>query len=171
VYAANPLFERLLPDVARDHRERLTLMNAAADTLFAQALARLDRGGDRPSVQSIPLSATDQHVAMIVHLLPVCGAAHDIFSQSQSIVVITPIDRNVVPTAQVLQGLFDLTPAEARVARGIGEGQTLETLADSLGLSRETLRAQLRSVMAKTGVSRQAELAALLAGAALKGGA
>jgi DNA-binding CsgD family transcriptional regulator len=38
-------------------------------------------------------------------------------------------------------------------------------MAASYGLSRETVRTQLKSVMAKTGTSRQAELALLLSGA------
>lgn len=167
VYAANPLFERLMPDVLRDRRERLTFVNAAADALLAQALACVDRPDNTAVVQSIPLPSTAEHVPMVVHVLPVCGAAHDIFSNSRSLVIITPVDRRAVPTAEVLQGLFDLTPAEARVARGIAEGQTLEALAQRLGLSVETVRVQLKSVMAKTGIHRQAELAALLAGTTL----
>jgi DNA-binding CsgD family transcriptional regulator len=68
---------------------------------------------------------------------------------------------------EVLQGLFDLTPAEARVARGIGEANTIDMLAETLGVSREVLRSQLKAVLAKTGVARQAELVSLLAGKAL----
>jgi DNA-binding CsgD family transcriptional regulator len=79
-------------------------------------------------------------------------------------VVITPIDRATVPGAEVLQGLFDLTPAEARIARAIGEAQTIEELAQTLQISRETVRTQLKAVLAKTGVSRQSELVSLLAG-------
>jgi DNA-binding CsgD family transcriptional regulator len=56
---------------------------------------------------------------------------------------------------------------EAKVARAIAGLQTIEGIADSLRLSRETVRTQLKSVLAKTGLSRQADLAALLAGASL----
>jgi DNA-binding CsgD family transcriptional regulator len=106
---------------------------------------------------------------MILHLLPVRGAANDIFSQATSLLVVTPVDRAVVPTAKVLQGLFDLTPAEARVARGIGEAQTVEALALSAGVSIETVRSQLKAVLSKTGLSRQQELINLLAGNMLPG--
>jgi DNA-binding CsgD family transcriptional regulator len=67
----------------------------------------------------------------------------------------------------VLQGLFDLTPAEARVARAFGEAQTMEVFAKTVGVSLETVRSQLKSVLAKTGLSRQQELVHLLAGKAL----
>jgi DNA-binding CsgD family transcriptional regulator len=67
----------------------------------------------------------------------------------------------------VLQGLFDLTPVEARVARGIAERQTVAAMALAFGTSRATVRTQLRAVLAKTGLRRQAELANLLAGVQL----
>ena len=80
------------------------------------------------------------------------------------LLLITPVDRAAVPTAEVLQGLFDLTPAEARIARGIGLAQTIDALAAAQGLSRETIRSHLRQVLMKTGLNRQAELVSLLAG-------
>ena len=61
----------------------------------------------------------------------------------------------------------DLTAAEARVARAIAQCRTVEQIAAEAGTSPQTVRSQLKGVMAKTGVSRQAELVGLLAGAAL----
>jgi DNA-binding CsgD family transcriptional regulator len=63
-----------------------------------------------------------------------------------------------------LQGLFDLTPAEARVARGVGLAQPLDALASAQGVTYETVRSHLKQVLAKPGLSRQAELVSLLAG-------
>lgn len=161
--AMNALFEKLLPDVVHDRRERLALLAAGADTLFADALASLRRGARNEAVWSIPLAAGEQRPPMIVHIVPILGAAQDIFAQAASIVVVTPVEPAQVPQAEVLQGLFDLTPAESRVARGIGEGRTVEDLAGALALSRETVRSQLKVVLAKAGLSRQAELVSLLA--------
>ncbi len=81
--------------------------------------------------------------------------------------IATPVDRSVVPTAEVLQALFDLTPAESKVARAIAEGKTIEAIALSSGLSRETIRTQVAAVLSKTGLKRQAELVALLSGKGL----
>jgi DNA-binding CsgD family transcriptional regulator len=58
--------------------------------------------------------------------------------------------------------LFRLTPAEARLAAGIATGASLNEVADSLGIGRETARTQLRSVFAKTGTTRQAELVRII---------
>lgn len=167
VLAVNSALERLMPSLVQDRRERLYVSDEAADVLLADALRRRPVAGGPAMVNSIPVAATDEHPPMILHLLPIHGAAHDLFSRATSLLVITPVDRAVVPTAQVLQGLFDLTPAEARVARGISEAQTVEGLALSAGVSVETVRSQLKAVLSKTGLSRQQELINLLAGTML----
>ena len=123
-----------------------------------------------PTVKSIPVAATVGHVPMVLHVIPVRGSARDIFTQATALLVVTPVDRAAVPAAEVLQGLFDLTPAEARVARGIGQAETIDTLADATGVNRETVRSQLKAVLSKTGLSRQQELVSLLAGKAFRGG-
>jgi DNA-binding CsgD family transcriptional regulator len=50
-----------------------------------------------------------------------------------------------------------------RVACGVAEGLTPEQIAARQGTTRETVRGQLKSVFGKTGVTREAQLAALLA--------
>jgi DNA-binding CsgD family transcriptional regulator len=164
VLAVNAALERLMPSLFQDRRERLCLSDASADRLLEETLGRRSLAGGPVSVNSIPVAATEEHPPMILHLLPICGVAHDLFSQATSLLVVTPVDRAVVPTAKVLQGLFDLTPAEARVARGISEAQTVEGLALTAGVSLETVRSQLKAVLSKTGLSRQQELISLLAG-------
>lgn len=68
---------------------------------------------------------------------------------------------------RVLSGLFDLTPAEAKLARYLASGASAEAAAEALGLSIQTIRTYLKRIMAKTGTRRQAKLAVLLSG--LKG--
>ena len=53
--------------------------------------------------------------------------------------------------------------AEARLAAVLGEGLSLVEAARRLGIAHNTAKVQLRSVFAKTGVHRQAQLVALLA--------
>ena len=68
---------------------------------------------------------------------------------------------------ELVRSLFDLTPAEARVARSLSAGETLDDIAETGGVSRNTVRTQLRGVMEKTGCTRQAELVSLLANLSL----
>jgi DNA-binding CsgD family transcriptional regulator/PAS domain-containing protein len=58
--------------------------------------------------------------------------------------------------------LYGLTPAEADVCWRLGNGDSVEQIADELGVSRETVRSQLKRVFAKTGTHRQAELLRLV---------
>lgn len=64
---------------------------------------------------------------------------------------------------QTLRDLLGLTMAEARLVVALAEGGTLVEAARKLGIAHNTAKAQLRSVFAKTGVNRQAQLVALLA--------
>jgi DNA-binding CsgD family transcriptional regulator len=160
--AVNALFESLMPQVVHQRLGRLHIGNVAADQLFSEALAH--SGG---AVHSIPIPATHREPAMILHIVPVRGEARDIFSSAAAIAVITPVAPRGAPAMEVIQGLFDLTPAEARVAREIIAGRHTEAIATSFGVSRETVRSQIRSVLAKTGVSRRTDLVAMLAGTRL----
>ena len=72
-----------------------------------------------------------------------------------------------VPHEDTLRVVFDLTPAEARLAQGITRGDTLEEIATSLGIKMPTARTQLSAVFAKTGTRRQAKLVAILTRLAL----
>lgn len=66
------------------------------------------------------------------------------------------------PPQQVISRLFGLTRAEASLAMLLAGGMTLDEAAQELCVSRNTTRAHLRSVFAKTGVSRQSGLVRLI---------
>jgi DNA-binding CsgD family transcriptional regulator len=169
ILAVNGMFNALVPALFQDRSQRVAMTDLAADVLLAEALGSLSQANSR-SVKSIPVAATAGQVPMVLHVIPVRGSARDVFSQASALLVVTPVDRAAVPTAEVLQGLFDRTPAEARVARGIGQAETIDTLAVATGVNRETVRSQLKAVLSKTGLSRQQELVSLLAGKAFPGG-
>jgi DNA-binding CsgD family transcriptional regulator len=101
---------------------------------------------------------------MIVHVLPIKGLARDVFSRASVVVLVTPVVIADVPTAEVIQGLFDLTPTEARVARALGRGETVAEIAASNRVAQPTVRNQIREIFSKTGVNRQADLVGLLRG-------
>src|SRR5262249_17735737 len=76
--------------------------------------------------------------------------------------IIDPANRAGIPLPWVMDG-YGLTPAEARVALAASSGLTVPETAYQLGLSRNTIKTHLRKVFAKTGTSRQTELARLMA--------
>lgn len=162
VAAANPLFEKLAPRVAIGAFDALSLSDAAQNGLLRKGL--IAEGLDQ--VGSIPIAATDSDPALVVHLVPVQRTAQDVFIGASHIVLVTPVTAPAAPLTNLLAGLFDLTPAEAAVARGIASGDSIPDFARRNRVSPETVRTQLRAVFEKTGTRRQVDLVRLLAGAA-----
>ncbi|HEY3799247.1 MAG TPA: helix-turn-helix transcriptional regulator [Caulobacteraceae bacterium] len=66
-----------------------------------------------------------------------------------------------VGRAKRLAAAFGLTPAETRVALHLIDGGDIASYARETGLSPGTVRSQLKSIFAKTGVTRQAALVRL----------
>ena len=75
-----------------------------------------------------------------------------------------PVTAPSSPPVELVMSLFDLTPAEARVARGLAAGKTVDDLAGDNGVSPNTVRVQVRGVLEKTGCQRQTDVVALLGG-------
>ena len=165
ILVGNRLLRSLVPDVLQDRQKRICLAHRRADALLEAALDSMK--GNSDGAYSIPIPASDERPPVIVHLIPVRGPAQGVLGLASAVLVITSVERARVPSAEVLQGLFDLTPAEARVAQAIVGGETVEQIAVRSGVSSGTVRAQLKSIFAKTGQSRQADLVNLLGATAL----
>ncbi len=162
--ATNSLIEKITPGVVQSRPNRLALAHPGADLMLATTLATLRETVSLGLKQSIPVPPTEEHPPVVVHVHPVLGVARDVFTRATAILLITPVEASEVPTASVIQGLFDLTPAEAKVARGLASGLTVGDIAQTHGTSETTVRNQLRAVFAKTGMHRQADLVGLLRG-------
>lgn len=63
---------------------------------------------------------------------------------------------------QIITRLFGFTPAEAALSMLLAKGLSLAHASEKQAVSQHTARAQLKSIFAKTGVSRQAELVRLI---------
>jgi DNA-binding CsgD family transcriptional regulator len=104
----------------------------------------------------------DTQAMMVAHVVPIRLSACDIFVRCAAALVLTPVTLPQVPPVELVQSLFDLTPAEARVARGLAAGETVETIASAQGVSQNTIRMHVRGVLEKTGCNRQVDIVALL---------
>lgn len=160
--ACNRLMEGLIPSTIRDGSGRIQIVDRKADNLLAGALSALAFGARQGIAQSFPVADDTGRPTGVVHLLPVRGAVHDLFSHIHSILVVTPLAAPVAPPASILQAMFDLTPSEARIASALAAGRSIDTISREFGVARETVRSHLRSIFAKSGVSKQSALVRLL---------
>lgn len=78
--------------------------------------------------------------------------------------LVAPLDGRRIATARQLMDFFGLSAAEARLARAICHGDSVEEYARDQGLRLPTVRTQLSSIFNKTGTERQAGLVRLIAG-------
>jgi DNA-binding NarL/FixJ family response regulator len=161
VLVANQLIEALSDFILWGANDGIALRDAGADALLRAAIKTVDRD-DTPSVRSFPVRNRDS--AMIAHVVPIRGSARDIFSRCAAMLMLTPVTRPEAPPVELIRSLFDLTPAEARIARGLAAGQTVKVMATDSGTSTNTVRTHVNAVLAKTGYSRQSDVVALLNG-------
>ncbi len=163
VVTANPLIESLSDLIHWRAHDRIALVDRNADALFKQAVQAIDLSTPAQT-RSFAIRNKDGSPAMIAHVVPVRRAARDIFSLSAGVLMLTPLTLSEAPSVELVQSLFDLTPAEARVARHLTAGQSVEQIAIESGVSANTVRTQVRGVLEKTGCTRQAEVVSLLSG-------
>ena len=140
--------------------DRIALLDARADTLLAETLRLI---GSEAGVRSIPLRGGPESSPAVLHVVPIRRAAHDLFGQATAILMLTKPSTAPTNRTPLLQALFDLSPTEAGIAARIAAGQSVDEIARADGKSAETVRNQLKSVLAKTGCRRQADLARVLA--------
>jgi DNA-binding CsgD family transcriptional regulator len=160
VLAANHLIEALTGYVLWRAQDRVSLKDKAADQLLREAIAAIDLAGG--PVRSFPVRDTGAEAMMVAHVVPIRLSARDIFVRCAAVLVLTPVTLPQAPPVELVQSLFDLTPTEARVARGLASGKTVQDIATDGGLSLNTIRTHVRGVLEKTGCNRQVDIVALL---------
>jgi DNA-binding CsgD family transcriptional regulator len=163
VLSMNADMEKFAPRLRVGARDYLIVKDAAAKNLLQAALLGL-KHQDAPVVQSIPIAADFGEPVLVLQLLPVRRDARDIFGPATAILIATAVGHVGPPDARVICSLFDLTPAEGRIAQRVVGGEKVGDIAAALGIGQETVRTHLKSIYRKTGVNRQSKLVSLLLG-------
>jgi DNA-binding CsgD family transcriptional regulator len=148
------------PDIRIAASDRLEFSNPNAQALFVKACE--GRARNLGAGASVPVPRSPTRPPFVAHLVPMRGRGRDIFSGAELLLYLTPVIQQAGPPPEILQALFDLSPAEARVAAMIAEGHSVKVIAEQLSVQPNTVRAQLKAVFAKTGTGRQGELVSLL---------
>lgn len=90
------------------------------------------------------------------------GAGGGPLSNVAAMVLVVNFDDRAPPDASLLRDLLGVTLGEARLAALVGTGIAPRQAAEMLDITEQTARVVLKRVFAKTGISRQSELAALI---------
>jgi DNA-binding CsgD family transcriptional regulator/PAS domain-containing protein len=77
---------------------------------------------------------------------------------------VSDVENETGTPGQMLRTFYGLTPAESRLASELLQHRTVEEAAETLDISLNTARSQLKRLFEKTGTRRQSELLRLLAG-------
>lgn len=147
--------------------QRPVLATRAAQAEFDELLESVRReraAGNAPqSVHAMRLvqESGDEFLGLVVRAVAPGGTASGRGTPSIALFISDPA-HGAEPRRQVISRLFNLTRAEASLALHLAAGLSLDEAAEALGVSRNTARAHLRAVFAKTGVSRQAGLVRLI---------
>lgn len=152
----NRQFEQAADSLNVAARDMLRATDRRADRMLRGALDALHDPG---APKSIPL-ITSTGSPMVLHVIPVSLNARDVFQGMDAIIALVPVNFPNLPFKSLLQNLYDITHAEAKVAEGLLQGLSPKDIAASGGVSVETVRTHVKSLLAKTGSSRQAEFIA-----------
>lgn len=144
---------------------RLCATSAKEDKALQIAFKEsLGRKGERKSASralSLSRKSGARNLGVIVQPLAADDDWHSV-SGAAAAVFIRDAECGAEVETNLLCELFDLTPAEAAVAHRLANGLSLEEAADALSIRRNTVRAHLRSIFSKSGITRQTELVRLM---------
>lgn len=129
---------------------RTALALRAHDTLDASRLIRLRRASGRAPLRAMAVPLQRRFASAF-------APAH-----AAAAVIVTDPERQLSISNDALRERYDLTNAEARLARHLLHGVALRQAAAGAGISYETARSYLKGIFQKTGASRQSDLVRLL---------
>jgi DNA-binding CsgD family transcriptional regulator len=161
--------------LAVDRGQRIVFSNASADELLQAGRCLFKSNGRLAGRDAATNSALQGLVASSRGARRLCArSAHGAegaeiyalavpFVERQRLLLLVERRGVGLDTDRIAQ-LFDLTPAEARLAGALVAGKTLTEYARERGVSLNTVRSHLRQVLDKAGMRRQADLVRALAG-------
>ena len=163
---ANPAGERLLAEADGLTAVAGQLTATRPDTarkLQALIGAALTRDAALRSGGSMAVPTLARRLPLSLSIAPLRTERIAVFDAAPSaIVFVADVESSAAAAEDKLRVLFGLTPAEARVAQALFNGQSPREAAESLKLSFNTVRVHLTRIFDKTGVNRQAELVRLM---------
>lgn len=150
-------------------RGYLSATDRGSDPLFQTILDQSLKYGDSQTHwrrEAIALRRPDSR-PLIARVVPVEGEAQAQLDGAALVLLLIDPEDCPQPSFGILKQVFDLTRTEARIARQLLCGQTMQEVAVQNRVSVGTIRSQTKAIFAKTETNRQAELVGLLTRLAL----
>ncbi|HMN82264.1 MAG TPA: hypothetical protein PKA20_20385 [Burkholderiaceae bacterium] len=139
-------------------------LEAAVDAL----LEEIDRPDGRlmaPNVRVVRLSDSRDRLPRPLFATPLQpGLLPDRWGMSPALMLsLHERDERGAPDVSAVASVFELTPAESRIAVSLSLGRTVEQIAVDHAVAVATVRSQVKSLFQKTGAKRQADVVRLIA--------
>jgi DNA-binding CsgD family transcriptional regulator len=154
-------FEKHIGQAVLVRRDELAAREPA-DNAELQAQIRRAVTGPIGQGECRPIILRGPSGPIVARCMPIAGAAQDFLGIARVLVAIDDPGRRRVPPDTELRRLYNLTAAEARLARRIGNGEPLRAAAEAERITFETARSRLKVIFDKTGLHRQTDLARLV---------
>lgn len=162
IFMANSSAELLLKGDVQIIKRKLVSNDRRANAELEEALRDLLRNPLRASLSAMVCLPRSGRLPLFAYPVRLSGLAANILADCQGVVILIDPENRSRPPEAALRTAFQLTAAEARLASRLAWGEKLEVAAEILSIAPDTGRNQLKSIFAKMGVHRQAELVAAL---------
>jgi len=157
----NSLAENLLNNPANGFRSKAGRLSATQSVCSSCLDGLIARATGYPAVAgAMMLGGVEPRQVFITPLPAISPFAKEWQIPLALVLVMDPA--KLLSPLQLLGKLYDLSPAELRVASALLDGKSPEEFGQEAFLSLNTVRTQLKSLFRKTGTHRQSELVALL---------
>ena len=141
---------------------RLMLSDRSAAAEYNSLVEKLGGTPEGKSLRAARIVVRRKNApALLIEALPVDGAAKSPFLHARALLLINEIAQPAKPDWEIFSRAFGLTPAEARLAARLATGESLQSAAEALRITKETSRSRVKSIFRKTDTHRQADLVAL----------
>jgi DNA-binding CsgD family transcriptional regulator len=161
IFKVNASAQRLLVDDVQIKRGKLVSSDEKSITNLNNAVYNLLQGREAGLAEAVALHRKGRR-PLVAYAARFSSMTANALADCQALVILIDPEPGPRPLEATLRSVFRLSEAEARIAVQLGSGESLDAVADVLGVGKETSRTHLKSIFAKTGVHRQAELVAIL---------
>lgn len=168
ILQSNTTAESYLKEADGFHQsqKKIKLNNSALNETFHQYLQQTleaIRRHERAPINALAVPRDSGKAAYQLMIKPMPVEAHDESDITPYItLLIQDPEKNLEISVRTLRNLYQLTMSEATIAILLAEGHTTDEVATELDIKKNTVRAHLRSMFVKMGVTQQSMLVTLV---------